>query len=200
MTRAGGAVGVLRQRVLHIAAVGIAATATVIASLSASPDAHGALGAGLGLLMLAIAIVDARSFIIPNELSAAALALALVNAAMQDFAGGVEGIAWSGLRGMALAACFLAVRTAYYRIRGREGIGLGDVKLAGVAGAWLGWTAMPIAVEIAALVALASYVLRQVIGGRRVRATGRLPFGLFLAPAIWLCWLLETMFFRDMLS
>jgi hypothetical protein len=27
---------------------------------------------------------------------------------------------------------------------------------------------------------------------RPLRLAGRLPFGLFLAPAVWLCWLLEV--------
>src|SRR5262249_57454028 len=72
---------------------------------------------------------------------------------------------------------------------GREGLGLGDVKLAGVAGVWLDWPAMPIAIEIAALGALALYVAGHVLGRRRIHAATRLPFGLFLAPAIWLAWL-----------
>ena len=42
----------------------------------------GWLGAGLALIVLAIAVIDARWFIIPNELSAAGFALALVNAAV----------------------------------------------------------------------------------------------------------------------
>jgi len=193
MRRDGGAVYVSRRDVLQTAAVGLVVTAAVAASLSASPDEHGALGAVLALLMLAIAVIDAQSFIIPDELTAAALALALVNAGLQDPSSVIEGVAWSVVRGAALAACFLAVRAVYQLIRGREGIGLGDVKLAAVAGAWLGWTTMPVAVEIAALVALGAYALSQMVGGRPVRATGRLPFGLFLAPAIWLCWLLETL-------
>jgi leader peptidase (prepilin peptidase)/N-methyltransferase len=53
-------------------------------------------------------------------------------------------------------------------------------------------TTIPIAVEIAALAALAVYALRRSMTGRPIRATARLPFGLFFAPAIWLCWLLEA--------
>ena len=56
------------------------------------------------------------------------------------------------LRGAVLALLFLGLRVLYRRVRGRDGIGLGDVKLAGVVGAWLGWVTIPIAVEIAALV------------------------------------------------
>jgi len=66
---------------------------------------------------------------------------------------------------------------------------LGDVKLAGVAGAWLDWLTIPIAVEIAAVAALAAYVMR----GRSVDPMTRLPFGLFFAPGIWLGWLIDTM-------
>jgi leader peptidase (prepilin peptidase) / N-methyltransferase len=74
-----------------------------------------------------------------------------------------------------------------------RGIGLGDVKLAGVAGAWLDWPSIPIAVEIAALAALAVCLVRWLAFGRAISATTRLPFGLFLAPAIWIAWLGETM-------
>jgi leader peptidase (prepilin peptidase)/N-methyltransferase len=51
---------------------------------------------------------------------------------------------------------------------------------------------MPIAIEIAAFAALIIYAVRQFLLGRPISATSRLPFGLFFAPAIWICWLLET--------
>ncbi|MGZ6244141.1 MAG: prepilin peptidase, partial [Candidatus Binataceae bacterium] len=68
----------------------------------------------------------------------------------------------------------------------------GDVKLAGVAGAWLGWLTIPIAVEIAALAALAAYGIRHYAAGRPFEAALKFPFGLFFAPAIWLGWLLDA--------
>ena len=96
------------------------------------------------------------------------------------------------MRGAVSALTFLSVRIIYRRLRGREGIGLGDVKLAGVAGAWLDWSIIPVAIEIAAVAALGTYLVRYVWFRRAVRPTMRLPFGLFLAPAIWISWLLET--------
>jgi leader peptidase (prepilin peptidase) / N-methyltransferase len=95
-------------------------------------------------------------------------------------------------RGTVLALLFLTIRHVYVRVRGRQGLGLGDIKLAGVAGVWLDWSTMPLAIEIAALAALAMYASRQFVLGRPISATGRLPFGLFFAPAIWICWFLET--------
>jgi len=171
----------------------IAGAAGVAASVLLLPDARGVAGGGLALLMIAIAVVDARRFIIPDELTIAALALGFVHAALLDTDAIMQSLATAGLRGAVLALAFWGLRIAYGCLRGREGIGLGDVKLAGVAGVWLDWATMPVAVEIAALAALAVYAVRRFRGGRSVRRTIRLPFGLFFAPAIWIGWLLESM-------
>jgi leader peptidase (prepilin peptidase)/N-methyltransferase len=95
-------------------------------------------------------------------------------------------------RGALAAGLFLLVRIVYRRLRGRDGLGLGDVKLAGAAGAWLSLQMLPISIEIAAVTALAAYVFRQRKRARLVRAAGRIPFGAFFAPAIWLGWMLDT--------
>ena len=94
-----------------------------------------------------------------------------------------------------VALAFLAFRVAYRRIRGREGLGLGDIKLAAVAGAWLGWALAGLAVDIAALSALGAVLIRA-LRGQRIAATTRIPFALFFGPAIWLAWLLETLSLR----
>ena len=168
--------------------LGVVALAVVAASVLTAPGLAGVLGAGLGVLMLAVAAVDARHFIIPNPLTFAAFALALVKAGIED---GWTGVATALLRGAVVALGFLIVRIGYQWLRGRQGIGLGDVKLAAVAGAWLTWAMLPIAIDIAALAALAVYTL-WLVGGRPVQRFTRVPFGLFFAPTIWLCWLLEA--------
>ena len=179
------------MRAIDIAAFIGVAVLGVIASVILVPDWRGVSGAGLAVLMVAIAVVDTRRFIIPDELSAAALALGLVYALMEDTDIWAQAVAWSAFRGAMSALAFFGVRAFYRRLRGREGIGLGDVKLAGVAGVWLDWSIIPIAIEIAAVAALGAYLIRHFYF-RRVRPTTRMPFGLFLAPAIWIGWLLET--------
>jgi len=164
----------------------------VVASVVLAPDSRGAWGAGLAVLMVAIAAVDARRFIIPDELTAAALALGLAYAAVEDSEIWAQALAGSVLRGAVPALAFLGVRAGYRRWRGHEGIGLGDVKLAGVAGVWLDWQTIPIAIEIAAVAALGAYLIMHFYFHRIVRPTTRLPFGLFLAPAIWIAWVLDT--------
>jgi leader peptidase (prepilin peptidase)/N-methyltransferase len=175
-----------------LAVVAGAAIASAAVSVWADPGLRGASGAMLALVVLWIALVDARWQIIPNELNAAAFALGLLHAVIQNPHAASEAVAAAVLRAAILASLFLGLRWAYRCWRGREGIGLGDVKLAGVAGAWLDWTTIPIAIEIAALSALAVYGTQRYWFGRPLSPTSRLPFGLFFAPAIWLGWLLET--------
>jgi leader peptidase (prepilin peptidase) / N-methyltransferase len=174
---------------LVVATCGACAAA---ASLALVGGVRGAAGGGLALLMFAVAAVDMRRFIIPDELTAAALALGLVHAGLDEFSPLIEALAWAAVRGIAVGLMFLALRALYRQLRGRDGIGLGDVKLAGVAGVWLDWSIVPVAVEIAALAALGTYLVRYLGFGRAMRSTTRLPFGLFLAPAIWIGWILEA--------
>jgi leader peptidase (prepilin peptidase)/N-methyltransferase len=175
-----------------IVAVAVLAIAGVVASLWAAPGLPGILGAALFLIMLAIAVIDARLFIIPNELTAAAFALALANAAVQAPWAISESVGLALLRGAVLALLFLGLRSLYRWWRGRDGLGLGDVKLAGVTGAWLGVLTIPIAIEIAALAALAVFGVRAYASGRAFDRALKFPFGLFLAPSIWLGWLIEV--------
>jgi leader peptidase (prepilin peptidase) / N-methyltransferase len=180
------------MRAVHFLLAGAALSVGIVASIVLVPDSRGAWGAGLAVLMVAIAAVDARRFIIPDELTVAALALGLAYAAVEDADIWAQALAWAVLRGAIPALAFLGVRAAYRRWRGREGIGLGDVKLAAVAGVWLDWPTIPVAIEIAALAALGAYMIRHLYLRRDVRPSTRLPFGLFLAPAIWIAWILDA--------
>jgi leader peptidase (prepilin peptidase) / N-methyltransferase len=174
--------------------IGVIAAVAVVASIVSAPGVIGFLGACLAVLMVAIAVIDWRNFTIPNALNAAGFCLGLAHALVQQPGGMLLAVALALLRGAALAFLFLTIRYGYSRIRKRQGLGLGDVKLAGVAGAWLDWSTMPLAVEIAAFAALAVYAMRQLILGRPISATSRLPFGLFFAPAIWICWFIGMTF------
>ena len=145
----------------------------VIGSLIAAPGPSGLFGAALGLLMIAIAVADARAYLIPDRLTLAAFLLGLANAAAIDHANMPENSAMALLRG------------------------IGDVKLAAVAGMWLDWALIPAAIEIAALTALFAYLASQLVLRQPLRAAAKLPFGLFFAPAIWIGWLLGALFLQS---
>jgi leader peptidase (prepilin peptidase)/N-methyltransferase len=179
--------GPFRQAILILTLL-----AMVAASLIAAPGADGLLGAFLGALMLAIAATDYRRYIIPNELTGAAVALALLRAGTVGPDAGWEGLALAAGRALAIALPFLALMAFYRWWRRQDGLGLGDIKLAAVAGAWLGLVTVFVVVELATLTALGAYLLDAKIRRRPLKATAFLPFGLFLAPAIWLGWLAEA--------
>jgi leader peptidase (prepilin peptidase)/N-methyltransferase len=173
-------------------AIALCGAGAAAASLAFVGGVRGVAGAGLALLMAAIAAVDLRRFIIPDELTVAALAIGLMYVAFDEFGPPLYAFGGAVLRGVVTGLLFFGLRELYRRLRGREGIGLGDVKLAGVAGVWLDWSIIPIAIEIAALAAIGAYLVRHVGSGRAMRPGMRLPFGLFLAPAIWVGWFLEA--------
>jgi len=173
--------------------LGFASLAAVGGSLVASPGPDGLFGAFLGLLMFAIAITDSRRYIIPNELTAAALALALLRAGAIGADANWHGVMWAAVRAAAITLPFLALMIGYRRWRGRDGLGLGDIKLAAVAGAWLGWATVFAVIELATLSALGVYILNAYLRKRPLKAAAFLPFGLFLAPAIWIGWLIEAL-------
>jgi leader peptidase (prepilin peptidase)/N-methyltransferase len=167
--------------------------AAVVASLAAAPGPDGLLGAVLAALMLAISVTDADRYLIPNQLTGAAAALALFRAAAIGPDAGAWALLWAVGRALIIALPLLGLMAGYRALRGRDGLGLGDVKLAAVAGAWLGLPALFAAIELAALAAIGAYLFNAAIKRRPLKSTAFLPFGTFLAPAIWLGWLAEAL-------
>jgi leader peptidase (prepilin peptidase)/N-methyltransferase len=180
--------GPVRQVLLSFAIL-----AAVVCSLAAAPGPDGLLGGFLAALMLAIAIIDARRYIIPNELTGAAVALALFRAGVTGPEADLPAVMWAALRALAITLPLLALMIGYRRWRGRDGLGLGDIKLAAVAGAWLSFVTIFAVIELAALSALGAYVASGYLRKRPLTATEFLPFGLFLAPAVWIGWLIEAL-------
>lgn len=169
---------------LHLVAE-IAGALIGLSSLLLAPDLYDAIaGAIFGWLLLSLALLDARHFWLPDKLTAT-LALTGLAAGLLDIAPSVEDRLIGGVAGYAV---FALVRFGYRRLRGREGMGGGDVKLFGAIGLWLGWQTLPLLLFGAA----AAGLLWSAIGlvrGKRLTATARLPFGVFLAVSAWACWI-----------
>ncbi|HSB09951.1 MAG TPA: prepilin peptidase [Blastocatellia bacterium] len=73
------------------------------------------------------------------------------------------------------------VREGYYRLRHVEGMGLGDVKMMLMVGAFLGWQLTLLTIFIASL--LGSLVGILMIASRGGTMKMQIPFGVFLGPA-----------------
>jgi leader peptidase (prepilin peptidase) / N-methyltransferase len=142
------------------------------------------IGCIFGWTLLALAIIDWRSYELPDALTAALLAFGIVAALAErpiHIADHVIG-AVSGFAVFAVIAIF------YRRWRRRDGLGWGDAKLLGGLGCWTGWAALPSIVFLAAATALALVVGLRLVG-KRVSLGDRVPFGPFLAFAGWIVWL-----------
>jgi leader peptidase (prepilin peptidase)/N-methyltransferase len=148
----------------------------------------------LGWTVLAIAAVDARRFIIPDVLSLPAIPAGLLASGRLIEPSVAELVRLDHVIGMLAGGLGLwLVRAAYFRVRRREGLGLGDVKLAAAAGAWIGWQSLSDAILLAAALALSLVIALALVRGRELSAAARIPFGCFLAPSIWLVWVLVAM-------
>jgi leader peptidase (prepilin peptidase) / N-methyltransferase len=180
-----------RSGAVEASLIGAVGAGAVLASIAAAPGWSGAAGAILAGLMLAIAVVDHRRMIIPDELNALAFATGLIAAGFRAEAAPVIAILHALVRASLMFALFFGFRAGFRALRGLDGMGFGDVKLAAVAGVWLDWAGLPVVVEIAALSALVAALFARVRGdGFDPKA--RVPFGTFFAPAIWICWVIAA--------
>jgi leader peptidase (prepilin peptidase) / N-methyltransferase len=148
-------------------------TAALYAAVALGRD--GALEIALGLLLVTalvpIALIDLDRRIIPNAITLPAAVAAVVAAAVID----IHFVPEQLIAGLAAGGFFLLAALLYPR-----GMGMGDVKLAGVLGLYLGRAVAP-----AIFVALISGVLVGALviarkGAKEGRRTA-VPFGPFLA-------------------
>jgi leader peptidase (prepilin peptidase)/N-methyltransferase len=139
----------------------------------------------LGWSLMVLAAVDVAVLRLPDLITLPLTAVGLLLAWWLPAADG-----WADhLAGSVAGYGFLALFAwGFRRLRGVEGLGLGDAKLMAAAGAWLGWQALPSVLVIGCLGGLVWWLVARIIarGGER---DPRIPFGAPLCAAIWLVWL-----------
>ncbi len=131
-----------------------------------------------GWALVLLALLDARHFWLPDAITLPLIVLGLVAAAVvpqPDLLARASGAAlgWGGLE---------ALRQIGRRARGHEALGGGDPKLLGAIGAWLGLSALPAVVLIAALGGL-GWAAIQALRGRPAGGMTPIPLGTMLALA-----------------
>jgi leader peptidase (prepilin peptidase)/N-methyltransferase len=144
----------------------------------------------LGWGLLALGWIDAEHMRLPDALTLPLLAAGIATQTMlspERFADSVLGAALGYLG-------FRAAAIMYRLIRGREGLGGGDAKLLSVAGAWVGWAALPDVVLLAAVLGLGLVAIMHIRGRTMDRLT-MIPFGPCLAPALWIVYLYGAVLF-----
>lgn len=131
---------------------------------------------GFCLALLAVMAIDLEHRIIPDAITLPGTLLGLLLVRWTD-------VTWlEGLIGAAVGfGLLLLVGLVYEKVTGVEGMGGGDVKMAAMMGAFLGWKGILLTIFLGSLLgSLAG--LGAIALGRGGRRTA-LPFGTFLAPA-----------------
>ena len=141
-----------------------------------------------GCLMLVLAAIDFDHFLLPDRLTLPGI---LVGLAAQPWLPRTSFL--DAILGVAIGAGLLILLINFwYWLRDEEGMGMGDVNMLAMVGAFLGWQGVLVTFALATVTgALGGLAL--LIGGR-LEFRGRLPFGLFLALGA-----LAALFFGDRL-
>jgi leader peptidase (prepilin peptidase)/N-methyltransferase len=129
-----------------------------------------------GASLLAIAFIDLQHKIIPDVLSLSGIIVGFVFSLLP-----FSSLSWiDSLIGIVGGGGFLLlVGLAFEKMTGREGMGMGDVKMLAMIGAWMGWRAL-------LFIILLSSLTGSLIGGAllllsRQGVRTRIPFGPYLA-------------------
>jgi leader peptidase (prepilin peptidase)/N-methyltransferase len=124
--------------------------------------------------MIALFVIDYQHQILPNVITIPGIVIGI----LANFLAGPGWIA--SIIGAAVGAGSLyAIAEIYYRIRHEEGLGMGDVKMLGMIGAFLGWKLVLLTLVISSF--LGSIVGVFVLVSRKESLKYAMPFGTFLA-------------------
>ncbi|MBK1701101.1 prepilin peptidase [Thiococcus pfennigii] len=144
------------------------------------PTLAGAAALTLTWGLIALAVIDLDTQLLPDGITLPLLWLGLLLSLAEPFTDSHSAILGAALGYLSLWGLFHLFRLA----TGKEGMGYGDFKLFALFGAWLGWTHLP---QIILLSALAG----AVIGLLLILTRGHdrqipIPFGPYLAIAGWI--------------
>lgn len=184
-----GFLGRFELRRIEVTLCSLAGAASAAVLLFMVPAVAAVASGLLVAAMLLIALIDSRHMIIPDALSLPAIPLGLVAAVAARPGPWTEVLSNHAAAALAGGLSLYMVRWFYQRTRGVQGLGLGDVKLAAAAGAWVGLGNLPMTCLLATGAALAAVLARKVTHpGGGMRMTTAIPLGSFIAPAIIVMW------------
>ncbi len=127
-----------------------------------------------GCALLVLFAIDLEHHLLPNAITLPGIAVGLAFSLFTE-----PGWQASLIGALAGGGVLFAAAEAYYRIRHEEGLGMGDVKMLAMVGAFLGWKLALVTLMMASLAG--SVVGVALIASRRGTMKYALPFGTFLA-------------------
>lgn len=129
-------------------------------------------------VLLALALIDWDTTLLPDDLTLPLLWLGLIAASLHWIPVDLQSALWGAIAG------YLSLWSIYWvfkLITGKEGMGYGDFKLFAALGAWFGWqTLIPIILLASVIGAIVGVAMKF---SSQLREGGYVPFGPFLAGA-----------------
>ncbi len=127
--------------------------------------------------LLALACIDQREKILPDELTLTLLWAGLVCNSFGLFAD-ITSAVFGAIAGYVI---FLFIKQSFRLLSGKHGLGQGDLKLLSAIGAWLGWEALPGVILIASVSGIFASLALVVLRRRALKE--EIAFGPYLAFA-----------------
>ena len=128
--------------------------------------------------LLALALIDWDTTLLPDDITLPLLWAGLLAALMQWTPVALSAAVWGAIAGY---VSLWLVYWAFKLVTGKDGMGFGDFKLFAALGAWFGWQALvPIILMASVLGAIVGIAMKFSSG---LREGGYVPFGPFLAGA-----------------
>lgn len=140
-------------------------------------------GTALLIILIAITVIDVKSFTIPDSLSIALLSLGIAWLWNTDYELILSHIVFA----VSVGLFFWLVRFAHMKLTHRVGLGMGDVKLAGAGALWFDPLSFPLFLFISSISGLSAAL---VMGANNPEH--KIPFGPFLGAGIFATWIINN--------
>jgi leader peptidase (prepilin peptidase)/N-methyltransferase len=126
-------------------------------------------------LLIVLSMIDAEHYLLPDKMTMPGILLGLLLQPLFPTVMLIDAIVGAALG----AGALILLINFWYWLRKEEGMGLGDVNMLAMVGAFLGWQGMLVTLISAAF--LGAIVGLILIAMQRLGFKSRLPFGVFLA-------------------
>ena len=138
----------------------------------------GAAWCGFSAAIVALAMIDWDTTLLPDDITLPLLWAGLIVAALRWTNVPLTQALWGAVAGY---LSLWLIYQAFKLLTGKEGMGYGDFKLFAALGAWFGWTALVPIILMASIIGAIVGIAMKFTSG--LREGGYVPFGPFLAGA-----------------
>jgi leader peptidase (prepilin peptidase)/N-methyltransferase len=138
----------------------------------------GAAWCGFSAAIVALALIDWDTTLLPDDITLPLLWAGLVLAALHWTGLALADALWGAVAGY---VSLWLIYKAFKLLTGKEGMGYGDFKLFAALGAWFGWQALVPIILMASVIGAVVGIAMKFSSG--LREGGYVPFGPFLAGA-----------------